>query len=63
MGVELATWLFSGKAQQTRLLKLGQQKYLGAGVPIKPKQNKMFDFAKSKDAGTILEEQHPEVSE
>ena len=41
-GVELATWLFSGKAHDaTRWREVGQQKYLEAVevVPLKPNQN------------------------
>ena len=47
MWVELATWLFSEKAEQTKWLKLGQQKYLGAVVPIEPNQNLHSDFTQS----------------
>ena len=57
MWVELATWLFSEKAEQTKWLKLGQQKYLGAVVPIEPNQNWHSDFTQNLwnwDTGTIF---------
>ena len=41
----------------------GHEFYAASDQFSEPINNKMFDFAKSKDTGTILEEQHPEVSE